>query len=139
MTPHQAYRRNAQSGWTRIEMLLAIYEGTIAALDDGLDSLNRNQKSEYPARQLRVSQLCLLLISGIDPVPPEEGSNLRELYVYCLDQISQPDVNTWTNARKVLVTLREGFQGIREQGIQLEAEGAITPLTSSTSHTLLHV
>lgn len=139
MTPHQAYRRNVQSGWTRIDMLLAIYDNTISALDDGLDVLNRNELSAYPARQLRASELCLLLLSGVDTNASESAMRIRDLCLYCLDQISQPDPDGWLNARNILTTLREGFQAIREQGVRMEAEGAIAPLASGTSHTLLHV
>lgn len=139
MTPHQAYRRQVQSGWTRIEMLLAIYDGAIAAVDDGIDVLNRNDLSQYPQRQLRASQLCLLLLSGVDPESSESAAHIRDLCLYCLDQIGQSNVESWTSARNVLSTLREGFLGIREQGNRMEAEGTISPLSTSTSHTLLHV
>lgn len=138
MTPHQAYRKTAQSGWTRIEMLLAIYDATIASLDNGIDALNQNRLETFPALQLRSSQLCLLIISGIDSNASEVAGNLRNLCMFCMDQISQPDLHAWTSARNVLETIREGFLAIKDQGIQLEAAGSITQLPRDTAQTLMH-
>ncbi|WP_437227807.1 hypothetical protein SH661x_000565 [Planctomicrobium sp. SH661] len=139
MTPQQAYRRNAQSGWTRIEMLLAIYDATIAALDAGIDVLNQNRHDAYPAIRLRATQLFILLISGVDPEVSEVGVNIRSLCIFCLDQIETRDPAAWSDARNILATVREGFQRIREEGIQLEAQGAIPQLPQASTQTLLHV
>lgn len=143
MTPHQAYRRNAQSGWTRIEMLLAIYDAAILALDNGIETLQQEEPAgaerSHPVLRLRASQLCLLLASGVDANGSEISAHIRALCIYCMDQIAVSDPAAWMNARRVLATLREGFQGIREQGIQLEAEGVIAQLPQESAQTLLHV
>jgi len=139
MTPHQAYRRTAQSGWTRIEMLLAIYDATIAALDHGIDALNRGATDEYPSLRLRASQLCLLILSGLDTNEDGVARHIHDLCLFSLDQIAQQDAKAWTDARNILATVREGFQEIREKGIQMEAEGTITQLPTGTERTLLHV
>jgi len=139
MTPHQAYRRSSQSGWTRIEMLLAIYDETIAAFEEGLETLSQGRMADYPARQLRASQLCLLLISGVDSNASEVANHVHNLCVYCLTQVSQPVAANWSHARDILATLRSGFQEIREQGILMEVEGAIPRLSSTPAQTLLHV
>jgi len=139
MTPHQAYHRSSQSGWTRIEMLLAIYDETITAIEGGLEILNQDRMADYPAQQLRASQLCLLLISGIDPGGSDVSRQIYSLCLFCLNQISQPVAGNWTHARDLLMTLRSGFQEIREQGIQMENEGTIARLSSAPAQTLLHV
>jgi len=139
MTPHQAYRRTSQSGWTRIEMLLAIYDATIETLDAGIQSLHSQQAAEYPALQLRASQLCLLLISGVDANATGVAAHVRELCLFSIDQISRPEVDRWKHARNVMTTLREGFQGVRDEGNQLEAAGTIPSLLQQDAQTLLHV
>src|SRR5690606_10674601 len=125
MTPHQAYRRNTQSGWTRVEMLLAIYDSTIRALDDGIDVLNQNNLAEVPRLRLRASQLLLLLISGIDENADQPAQQIRDLCIFCVNQVATDDISAWTGARNVLETLREGFQGVRELAIQMESNGEI--------------
>jgi flagellin-specific chaperone FliS len=139
MQPHLAYRRQAHSAWTRIEMLLAIYDGAISSLDQGITALQQADQRQYPRHHLRASQLILLLIDGLDEDHGELATRIRDLCTFCIRQIGQPSAESWTNARNVLITLREGFHSIREEGIRLEAEGAIPPLANTGSQTLLHL
>ncbi|WP_175517389.1 flagellar protein FliS [Planctomicrobium piriforme] len=138
MHPHLAYRRSAQSAWTRIDMLLAIYNAAIESMDSGIDLLNRHDSQAYPSAQLRTSQLLLLLLDGIDPDSAEVSARIRDLCIFCFSQISTPSIENWTNAREVLATLRDGFEAIRAEGVRLEAEGVIPQLSMSASHTVLH-
>ena len=39
MQGYQAYKQSTISNWTRIDMLLAIYDGTLASLDAGIRDL----------------------------------------------------------------------------------------------------
>ena len=39
MNPHQQYRRNSSYGWTRIDMLIHIYNHTINSLQNGAELL----------------------------------------------------------------------------------------------------
>jgi flagellin-specific chaperone FliS len=138
MQPSQAYRRNAQSAWTRVEMLLAIYDALIQHLDDGIDMLNRQDLSAYPQKQLKVSQLILLLLDGVDTRSGELAEHVRDLCIHALGQISEPVTSHWEHVRELMQTLREGFQGIRAEANLLESTGEIRPLHHATSHTMLH-
>lgn len=130
MQGFQAYRKNAVAGWTRIEMLLAIYDNAIASLDGGIEALNTRDQNSFARQQLRSFQLLVLLLDGIDVKSGETASRIRDLCVYCIEQTSTGSIENWTSAREVLVTLREGFQAIREEANQLEATGAIPSLAA---------
>ncbi|WP_437187420.1 hypothetical protein SH668x_000814 [Planctomicrobium sp. SH668] len=136
MTPQQAYKKNAQSARTRIEMLLAIYDSTISTIDAGIQNLQSEDRSGYPSLQLRVSELCLLLISGLD-TQSTLGARIRDLCIFCIDQTSHAEVQGWESARSVLNTLREGFLEIREEGNRLESCGEIPRLSEVPEHTLV--
>jgi len=119
-------------------MLLALYTSTIEHLDAGIDLLNRHDLASDPALQLKVSEHLLMLVDGIDSETSDVAGRIRDLCVFCLGQIAQPDVQSWVSARNVLVTLREGFESVRDEGIQLEAAGSIPPLSLATGQTVLH-
>lgn len=139
MDPRLAYRRNTQSGWTRIEMLLAIYDGVIDSIDSGIAAMREGRTQDYPTAQLRAIERCLLLISGIDTDASSTAVQIYQLCVFCLGQLKTMEIAPWEDARRIISTLREGFQAIREEGNQLEASGAITSLPQMTEQTLLHV
>lgn len=133
MQGSHAYRKNALAGWSRIEMLLAIYDNAIASFDAGIDFLSRKSISDFAPQQIRTLQLLVLLLDGINADSGEVARNTRDLCVFCIEQASTADPQNWRGAREVLVTLREGFRGIREEAIQLEATGQIPGLTSSSN------
>lgn len=139
MHPYQAYRRQTQFAWTRVDMLLAIYDATIASLDAGIEAMQGQDQKMDPAHQLRASQLLLLILDGIDAEGSEVAARIRDLCLFCVNQVSSPTVAAWTSARDVLSTLREGFQAIREEAIQLEAAGVIPQVSQTGPQTLLHV
>jgi flagellin-specific chaperone FliS len=139
MQPHLAYRRQAHSSWTRIEMLLAIYHAAIDSVDQGILALQRADRQLYAQQHIRVSQLILLLIDGLNDDQGELASHIRDLCIFCIKQIGTPTAECWSNARSVLLTLREGFSSIREEGIRLEAEGKIPALADTSGRTLLHL
>lgn len=138
MHPHAAYRQQSQTAWTRIDMLLALYNATVSSLDEGIDLLNRQDTVGYSTIQLKTCERLLHLIDGIDAERSETSARIRDLCVFCIGQIAHPSIPDWTSAREVLATLRDGFEEIRTEGIRLEAEGVIPPLSLSTGHTLLH-
>lgn len=139
MDPRLAYRRNTQSGWTRIEMLLAIYDGAINSIDSGIELMQQGRTQDYPAAQLRSVELCLLLISGIDVNASSTAVQIHQLCIFCLGQLKTMEIANWEDARSILATLREGFEAIREEGNDLESSGVIAGLPQDSEHTLLHV
>jgi flagellar protein FliS len=138
MSPHNAYRKQVQTAWTRIDMLLAVYDVTVETLDKGIDLLNRQDLMNYAPVQLKANQCYLALLDGIDLESGGVTAQIHDLCVFCIGQIAEPDAGAWTTARTVTSTLREAFQAIRSEGNELEATGVIPPLSTSTSHTLLH-
>lgn len=139
MHPYQAYRRHSQFAWTRVDMLLTIYDAAIATLDSGIQVLQEQDLKMDPAIQLRASQLLLLLLDGIDVESSDVAARIRDLCLFCVSQIGSPTAASWTSARDVLCTLREGFQAIREEAIHLESAGVIPQLPQTGPQTLLHV
>ena len=137
MNPHYAYRRNAQSGWTRIEMLLAIYEATIKSLESGIAAVDAGDQRALNKQYLKTSQLLVLIIDGIDSESGEVAERVRALCTYAISQVGSLSRDGWRNALVVISTLHEGFEGIREEAIELETQGAIPSLSEATTRTVL--
>ncbi|WP_437206716.1 hypothetical protein [Planctomicrobium sp. SH664] len=139
MQSFHAYRRNASAGWTRIEMLLAIYDATIAGLEAGIDEGGRGGQAELLQQRFRVTKLLLLLLDGIDVGSGEVAQRIHDLCVFCIEQVNSPGLTGWENALSILQTLRAGFEGIREEANQLEASGQVSSVGSADRRTVLHV
>jgi flagellin-specific chaperone FliS len=128
MNPYQAYRRPepAAASWTRMDLLLALYDKALERLDRAEASLAAGD--EHPAVQqlLKVQFTVTELSAGVNlDVNPELGANLLRLYEYVAHELKAPRAEGVRNARKILKTLREGFEGVREEGNAIERRGMV--------------
>ena len=158
MTAFNAYRQTTERQWTRIDMLIALYEATGQTLDRGLNlaqqiaadlgyaspqpaplkgerEMTREQSQLIIARS-RATQLLLAILSGIDPEFDEVARNTQRLIIYCLDQVSANSPDNWKAAQQTIETLTEGFRGIRREAQRLQLEGSIPDPFAESLHTL---
>ena len=74
--------------------------------------------------QLTVGELS----AGVRLAANEEvGLNMLRLYEFVANELRTPRAAGIRNARKILTTLREGFEGVRVEANQLERSGQLTP------------
>lgn len=133
MNPHQQYRRTSSWGWTRVDMLIHIYNHTINALELGAELLERGASSDEVLNARLDAQKKILLIS--DGLAVEQGGtavNVMQLCVFALDQIQTDSADAWRSAASVLSTVREGFQEVQESLREAEQNGQIPPLVPAT-------
>ena len=127
MTAYQAYRRpQPAAAWTRMDLVLALYDKALERLDRAEASLAAGE--EHPAvQQLLKVQFTLTELSAgvVVDANPELGTNLLRLYEFVAHQLSSPNVEGIRTARKILGTLREGFEAVREEGNAVERRGAV--------------
>ena len=120
-------------GHTRIDLLLALYDGAIERLNRAIADLNRGDRAAaFPliARaQLIVGELTSGVRVGVDP---ELGTNMLRLYDFVTHQLRHCDADHLQDAVGVLCTLREGFQTIRPEAVALERSGQIPPVNDPT-------
>jgi flagellin-specific chaperone FliS len=122
-----AYRKKERAtGWTRIELLLALY-------DKALERLNRADadlaaRNEFAATQqlIQIQLILTSLAAGVCvELNPEQGNNILRLYSFVSNELRTPRAEGIASARKILGTLREGFEAIREEANQLERSGRL--------------
>ena len=131
MIPSNAYRKQQNTGWTRIDLVLALFDGAIERLDRALEALKAGDSATAWPLQGRVQTIVMQLMAGINlDVGDPNSINLMRLYEFCTHHLSQQDIPKLESVRRVLDTLREGFRAIRDEAVNLERTGAIPPADS---------
>jgi flagellar biosynthetic protein FliS len=127
MNPYLAYRRNDEpAGWTRIDMLLALYDGALTRLDRAEAALKAGEAGTAAGFLSRAQLIISSLASDVRPdVNPEAGANMLRLYEYAVNELRRATVESVGNVRKVLRTLRAGFEAVRAEANELERTGRL--------------
>ncbi|TWU02153.1 flagellar export chaperone FliS [Stieleria varia] len=126
------YRKQSLSGgWTRIEMLVQIYDRAIASLDICCDALANGDNSLF-SRHLIISQKAIVALhAGLKPEEDEVAYNVARLLHFVVVSIGE---GRFADASRILKQLRSGFAAIIEEANQLEREGKIPAMASHDSY-----
>lgn len=136
---HTAYRQASATSWTRIDMLLALYDAAVFAVEHGQQAIqNQNDKSLIEYR-FRAQRLITQLIAGVDVEQGELPQNVHRLLTFCLMQICGSTNEEWASAVSTLSQLKDAFREIRDQAVQWEQTGQIPPLEMGVSDQTLAV
>ncbi|HTU19773.1 MAG TPA: flagellar export chaperone FliS [Gemmataceae bacterium] len=132
MNPYAAYQRQSAPAWTRIDMLLALFDGGVERCEQALAALERQDPLAAKKLLVKARLIVLGLASGViadgDPL-----STLKlQLYEYAQHSLEQGSVEDVRGALGVLRTLREGYQKIRPEAADLERRGMIPPINSTS-------
>jgi flagellar protein FliS len=123
MTPRTAYEQNRRLGTPRIDMILKVYDGIIERLEKGRHAPAAQARTLLA--DVRIAVSGLLIAAGQSS--EELSRNFQRLYdfvLHCLDE----GTARIEDALSVLCTLRESFQAIRAQAVEMERSGIIPPL-----------
>lgn len=124
--PYEAYKRLSTTGWTRIELLLALLNGGIDRIEAAKELQGQGNETELLSTLLRAQRIVTELIGGLDTSFCELPSNLQRLYIFVLHALtaSPPEFDS---ALQVLRTLRQAMEGIRAEANAMERNGEIPP------------
>lgn len=109
-------------------MLLALYEGAIARLEESRGLLVGGNMVAAAPSLVRAQRIVAELLSGVDLSHGEVPRNFQRLYAFVLQAIASGEVRQIEGALEVLRTLQEGLLEIRNEATQLERSGAIPPI-----------
>jgi flagellin-specific chaperone FliS len=115
----------------RIDMLLCLCDRAIERLEEAQTALRANQSEVALSLLVRAQMFVAGLASGVDVAQGEIARNCLRLYEFAADCIRIGTPDKIEAAIGVLRTLREGFEGIRGEAVDLERKGAIPPLGST--------
>jgi hypothetical protein len=130
---HSYSIQNQLNGWTRVDMLIAIYNRTIVAIQSMAAAENSDPRS-FGGHYLDVQKCLLAIHAGLKPEEEETAFNVARLIHYVSVLLQRRD---YSNAVRILETLRDGFEAVREDATRLELEGKIPPLELTTNYSTL--
>lgn len=114
-------------------MLLALFDGGIERCEQALAAMDRQDHRTAKNLLVKARLIVLGLASGVvadgDPVT----TTFLQLYEYAQHALGQGSVEDVQGALKVLRILREGFQKIRAEAVELERRGVIPPINSTST------
>ena len=128
MNPRHKYMTTQSLAWTRIDMLLLIYDQAVTTLNEGARLLENNRASDLTPVSLKAMRTLLMIADGLNLNHGELPTQVLRLVVFSLDQIKTQSPEAWRSASDVMSKLREGFQEIQEQARKDEYEGRIRAL-----------
>ncbi|MDG1897830.1 MAG: hypothetical protein P8J37_23265 [Fuerstiella sp.] len=128
MNPHLKYRNAKAIAWTRIDMLLVIYEAAIEALDRGVHILESEDRNDLPHARIDAQRKVLLIAEGLSIDEDPTAAHIMNLCVFVLDQIQNDSLENWKTGVKLIETLHEGFQEIADDAREVERTGQIPQL-----------
>ncbi|MFK7765595.1 MAG: flagellar protein FliS [Mariniblastus sp.] len=119
---------NMVKGWTRADMLVALYEQTISRVQLAKQAKESGDTSQFASNMIEVNRFILALHSGLDYNNCEVAQNVARLLNFVAFRLEEQDFD---EAIVFLSKLRATFEQIREEGSELEKSGEIPPLVSS--------
>ncbi len=123
-----AYAKPA-ANWTRIEMLLAAFEGTISRLDAAQSLIEQGETLRAQPLLLTSQRLVLALYEGIDVRYGEIPLNMQKLYLFVLGCIGVGEKLDLLAALKVLKIIQSGLVDIKDTASEMERRGQFTSVT----------
>lgn len=132
-----AYRRSTATQWTRVDLLVALYSATQAALDSSAASLEQGDNTEAQTSLLRAQKLLLALIEGIEPEADGSTGNIRRLLIFCQGCLVRPTAASCKDASRIVGTLHSAFAAIQDEARLLEQRGQIPPLDDQANRTVV--
>jgi flagellin-specific chaperone FliS len=128
MTGYNAYAKSAKvNGWTRIELLLAVYDKALGRLDLAAAEIQAGRPGQAVPHMAKAQLAVMVLANGVRAGAGNDyGVNMLRLYEYVVRQLTEPTQERVAEAKKVLTTLRQGFEAIRTEANTLERTGKIT-------------
>ena len=118
-----AYNKQALfGGWTRVEMLLQLYDRAIKALQNAELALELDQQDAFVTHYIESQKVLLAIHSGLKPDEYEVAFNVARLLHFVLGCIGE---RNFKDAIKILGELRNGFAAIAHDANELEKCGEI--------------
>jgi flagellin-specific chaperone FliS len=117
--------------WTRIEMLLAAFDGTISRLEKAHALIEQGEAAQAQPMLLTAQRLVLALYEGIDLRQGEIPANMQQLYLYVLGSIGVGEKLDLPGAIKVMKIIQSGLLDIKDTANELERSGQLQPVTES--------
>ena len=122
MTIEQYTNLATFNGWSRIDMLLEIYDCAISSFQQAKSSLEAENELEFAQHFIKGQKAILAIHAGLKPDEHDIAFNIARLLHFVLQKIEERDFDSTIT---VLTSMRSGFAAIQNEANQLESKGEI--------------
>lgn len=133
MTTVAAYKARDNRPWTRIEMLLSLYEKAIEHLQQAIAAIDTPDTPTLILQRTRAATVVTAIRSGILTEYGDVPAKVDQLCEFVQLCLANGDRRHLESALKVLTKLHEGFLGVRDEANRLETIGEILPMPTTTT------
>ncbi|MCX7699597.1 MAG: flagellar protein FliS [Gemmataceae bacterium] len=131
MNRYAQYQQLSTTSATRIDLLLALFDGAIERIEEARSLIEQGRRDRALPLLVRAQMIVTELAAGVVlDVAPEMNANILRLYEYVAFRLAEGTVEGLQSAARVMSNLREGFRAIRAEAIEMERRGEIPPAES---------
>lgn len=131
MNPLMQYLSSQAHSWTRIDMLLHIYDHAITSVRDGAVLLSQGESVDAEGQRSDSARKVMLIMEGLDLDSGEVSQNIMRICSFVLEVICENDAESWERAANMLELLRGAFEAVQDEARQAEADGIVPSLNFS--------
>ena len=114
-------------GWTRIEMLVALYDRAITTIQFAQFAEQQHDEPLMTSKLLEANRFVLGLHAGLNPENCEIAQNIGRLLNFVMLRLEE---RKFDEAVHFLQKLKSSFEEIQEEAVALEKSGQIPPLSA---------
>ncbi|MCA9212002.1 MAG: hypothetical protein KDB27_02970 [Planctomycetales bacterium] len=126
----QASVATTATQWTRVDLLLALYDRTISTLETLAESLQTQGVSAI-RYQTRAMFLLEQIIDGIDAEQCDYASEIMRLCEFAFRAINNRNTEAIEKSAAAFRTIREGFATVRDDAVAMEMRGDIPSVNAT--------
>ena len=115
-------KQKCNGGWTRVDLLLYLYDRTITSCEACETARNENDDNAYAQHLIDVNKGIMALFVGLKPETDEVAFNVARLLHFVSEAIFRLDFQAASNTLK---SLRDGFAAVADEVNELEMSGKI--------------
>ena len=134
MNPHMQYMSSQARSWTRIDMLLHIYDHAIATVRNGASVLASGSSIDNQGLRGDASRKVMLIMEGLDLNSGEVSQNIMRICSFVLEVICENDSESWERAANILELLRGAFESIQDAAREAEVTGVVPALNFTVTY-----
>lgn len=113
------------NSWTRIEMLLALYDRAITTIEVAKDAEQQHDNALLTTKLLEANRFILALHAGLNTEVCEIARNVAQLLNFVMLRLEE---HKFDEAIHFLKKLQNSFEQIQEVAVAMEKTGEIPPL-----------
>ncbi len=118
MSAYQTYSDSRRHSWTRIDMIIALYQATLLSMEQLQIQLAEGRV--HPTTQVQLQRRLLGILAGLDLSAGDLPVGIGQLVRWALSQLSTPDPQVWSQVIKSFRTICQAYESIRLEAAEQE-------------------